>query len=135
MAKFKKGESGNPSGRPKQDSARIREELNKHSDEIVKVLLEKVKEGDTAALKMALDRISPALKPTGHTVKLEASNNSLEALSESMIQALIDGSFSTDTLKDLSASMTALARVEEVTELRQRLETIEKLLQDKEVTA
>lgn len=133
MAKFKTGQSGNPSGRPKQESARIREELNKHSDEIVKVLLEKVKEGDTAALKMALDRISPALKPTGLNVKLEANNNTLEALSESLIKALIDGSFSTDTLKDISASMTALARVEEVTELRQRLEAMEKVLADKEV--
>jgi hypothetical protein len=132
MSKFKKGQSGNPSGRPKQESARIREKLNQHSDEIVKVLLEKVKEGDSAALKMALDRISPALKPTSQTVQIEATSGNLEDMSEAVMQAIINGTYSTDTLKDVTASIGTLARVEEVTALREKLESMEKLL--KEVT-
>lgn len=135
MTRFKKGQSGNPSGRPKQESARIRERLNQHSDEIVGTLLEKIKDGDTAALKMALDRISPPLKPTGQSVKLNAGNTKLETLSKALIQELINGTFSPDTLKEISTSIATLARVEEVTELRQRLEAMETLLSEKKVTA
>lgn len=132
MTKFKKGQSGNPSGRPKQESARIREQLNQHSDEIIATLLEKIKEGDTAALKMALDRISPALKPTSQKVQIEASSSNLEDMSKAVMQAIINGTYSTDTLKDITASIGTLARVEEVTALREKLESMEKLL--KEIT-
>lgn len=132
MSKFKKGQSGNPSGRPKQESARIRERLNQHSDEIVKVLLDKVREGDTAALKMVLDRISPALKPTSQKVQIEADSGSLEDISKAVMQAIINGTYSTDILKDITASIGTLARVEEVTELRQKLEAMEKLLEVKQ---
>lgn len=132
MAKFQKGQSGNPTGRPKQESARIREKLNQHSDEIVNILLDKVREGDTTALKMALDRISPALKPTSQKVKLETQNGTLQGMSDALIQAMINGTYSTDTLKDITTSIGTLARVEEVTVLRDKLEAMEKLL--KEVT-
>lgn len=132
MTKFKKGQSGNPSGRPKQESTRIREQLNQHSDEIVKVLLDKVREGDTAALKMALDRVSPALKPTSQKVQIEANSDNLEDMSKALMQAIINGTYSTNTLKDITTSIGTLARVEEVTTLREKLESMEKLL--KEIT-
>jgi hypothetical protein len=130
MTKFKKGQSGNPSGRPKQESAVIRAKLNGHSSEIVNILMDKVKEGDTAALKMALDRISPPLKPTGQIVKLNAENGTLDALRAELIKELINGTYSTDTFRDISGSIATLARVEEVTELRKRLEAMEKLLKE-----
>lgn len=132
MAKFQKGQSGNPAGRPKQESARIRKQLNNHADEIVGVLLDKVREGDTTALKMALDRISPVLKPTSQKVQIEAHSSNLEDMSAAVTQALIKGTYSTDTLKDITTAIGTLARVEEVTVLRDKLEAMEKLL--KQVT-
>lgn len=130
MAKFQKGQSGNPSGRPRQESVRIREQLNNHSDEIVNVLLDKMREGDTAALKMALDRISPALKPTSQKVQIHASSDTLQDMSHALMQAIINGTYSTDTLKDITTSIGTLARVQEVTVLRDKLESMEKLLKD-----
>ena len=130
MAKFQKGQSGNPSGRPRQDSARIREQLNNHADEIVEILLYKVREGDSAALKMALDRISPVLKPTSQQVQIEAISGNLQDMNAAVMHALINGTYSTDTLKDITTAIGTLARVEEVTALKQKLESMEKLLKE-----
>lgn len=130
MAKFQKGQSGNPAGRPKQESARIREQLNKHSNEIVEVLLDKVRDGDSAALKMALDRISPTLKPTSQKVQIEANSGNLQDMSAAVMQAIINGTYSTDTLKHITSAIATLARVEEVTALKEKLESMEKLLKE-----
>jgi hypothetical protein len=69
MAKFKPGESGNPSGRPKGAKSTIsalRKELISDEDlqEIVDVVIAKAKDGDLAACGMILDRRIPRLRIT-----------------------------------------------------------------------
>jgi len=61
---FKKGQSGNPAGRPKGsgDIAKARRKLLEHSDEIVQKLMERVRGGDSVALKLAVERLIPILK-------------------------------------------------------------------------
>lgn len=89
---FKKGESGNPSGRPKTDSARIREALNNHSEEIINTLMAKIREGDTTALKLALDRIAPPLAQKRDTSATEIKlNGDLVETANSIIQASLAG--------------------------------------------
>jgi len=61
---FVKGQSGNPAGRPKGsgDIAKARQKLLEHSDEIIQKLMEKIREGDSVALKLAVERLIPILK-------------------------------------------------------------------------
>ena len=63
---FVKGQSGNPAGRPKGsgDIAKARQKLLEHSDEIIQRLMERVREGDPGALKLALERLIPVIKET-----------------------------------------------------------------------
>lgn len=69
MAKFEKGRSGNPQGRPrgaKSSVTALRKELISDEDlqAIVDVVVGKAKEGDLTAAGMILDRRLPRLKVT-----------------------------------------------------------------------
>jgi hypothetical protein len=127
MTKFKKGQSGNPSGRPKQESARIREQLNQHSDEIVEILLNKVRDGDTVALKMALDRISPALKATSPNVEINTGKNTLAMQAKSVFFAASTGEIAPDTAVNLISALGGVAKIIETSELESRVTALEEI--------
>ncbi len=64
---FAKGQSGNPAGRPRgvaTKQTKLRAEIAKHVPGIVTKTVELAMAGDTTAIKILLDRVLPALKPT-----------------------------------------------------------------------
>ncbi|MDT8372035.1 MAG: DUF5681 domain-containing protein [Gammaproteobacteria bacterium] len=106
VGQFVKGVSGNPSGRPKQESAHIREELAKHSADIIQKLLDKALiDGDLQALKMILDRLVPPLKavslPSAVHVPADAT---LSEMATAIIQQSLNGEVEpSDALQLLNA--------------------------------
>lgn len=127
MAKFQKGQSGNPRGRPKSESTQIRTELAKHSLEVISVLMAKVREGDTAALKMVLDRLSPPLKGVMPTVHLNLTADTLAGRTDQILTATAKGTISPDQCSAMVQSMAGLAKIIETTELIDRIEKLEVL--------
>lgn len=130
--RFQPGSSGNPSGRPKTDSALIRAKLAEKGEAVAQQVLNSALSGDMQACKMVLDRITPTLKPQAAPVRLDnAKTNSLEGLARSFIEAAAGGQLPPDIAAQLVASVGTLARVIEVHELKERLDSLEHIISEK----
>jgi hypothetical protein len=66
MAKFMKGQSGNPSGKPKgcrnATTILFDELLKANAKELIEKALEMAKGGDGPALRLCIERLAPARK-------------------------------------------------------------------------
>lgn len=65
MATFKKGQSGNPAGKPKGAKDRrteLRELLKPHAAKLVKKVVTLALAGDTTALRICIDRLIPPIR-------------------------------------------------------------------------
>lgn len=65
MAKFQKGQSGNPAGKPKGAKDRrteMRALLQPHADKLVKKVVDLALAGDVQALRICIDRIIPPVR-------------------------------------------------------------------------
>lgn len=110
--KFVKGQSGNPAGRPKQESALIRQELAKHSEAIIEKLLSKALDGDLTAIKMILDRIAPPLKPVSLPSAVQVPEGAtLQEMGTAIIQQSINGELEPGEAVQLLNAITQLKPV------------------------
>ena len=66
QTRFQKGQSGNPAGRPKgarhKVTIAVKELLEGEAEAITRKAIEMAKAGDTVALRLCLDRLTPARK-------------------------------------------------------------------------
>lgn len=123
---FKKGVSGNPSGRPKSESTVLREKLIENSDKVFSLLMEKLDEGDSAALKMCLDRLVPPLKAVTVPVEIDSIGDTLSEKVHSVFTAATRGQVSSDTASHLINALAGVAKIQEISELEQRITELEK---------
>jgi hypothetical protein len=125
MSKFQKGKSGNPAGRPKSENTVLREKLQTLAPEIFERLAEKVEEGDMGAIKLVMDRILPSLRPTAQQITLPNSGESLFQKADSVFSATVNGEVSADVSSQLITALAGMARIKEITELEQRIASLE----------
>ena len=130
--KFKKGQSGNPQGRPKGSglSAQLRAAIEQDAPSIIKAMIEQAKAGDMQAAKALLDRVLPALKPESQAIHLPelVAAGTMAEKARAAIDAAGAGAVSPSAASDLVAAIAGLARVVEVTELQQRLDELERMM-------
>lgn len=126
---FSPGTSGNPSGRPKSANAELRQRLDKDGEKIVQAVIDQALEGDMTAAKMILDRILPPLRPTAapFTVPLPPKASQSET-AQAILSAAAQGHIPVDIASQLITATANLARINELEELKPRLETLERIL-------
>ena len=127
---YKKGQSGNPKGRPKgiQDRRnQLRELLGSRSKEIVEKAVEMALEGDPTAMRLVVERLVPALPRREDSVPIPelAKSGSLSEQSDAITQALANGHLTTSEAASVMQILTAKARILETEELAQRITRLE----------
>lgn len=130
MAKFIKGTSGNPNGRPRgiPDKRTVyRETLHENAPEIIGVLIEKAISGDSVALRICTDRILPSLKAGDATINIQLSGD-LSEQGQQVLSALGNGQLSPAEAGSVFNSLQSQSRLIESDEIIERIEALEKAL-------
>jgi hypothetical protein len=126
---FKKGQSGNPAGKPKGALSRrtlLAQQLETHMPELLAKVVELAKKGDTQALKICIDRGLPAKKVIDELVDLgKPLDGTAAEQGRIVLQAVGDGRITPDQAATLMTSIAAQARVVEIDELERRLQALE----------
>ena len=131
MARFAKGHSGNPSGKPKgakDKRTELRRLLAPHATVVVKKLVEKAVAGDLAAMRLYLDRVMPPLRPRDAPVPISLVGDTPAAQGRSVFAALAAGDVTLDEANDLLGAVATQAKLLEAEEFqRQMLERMNAL--------
>lgn len=85
-------------------------------------------EGDMQAMAMLADRLSPKLKPESATISLpEPLTGSPADMAKQLIQFAGSGDIPTSTATELLSALANVVKIEEATELMERITALEEL--------
>ena len=125
---FLKGRSGNPAGRKPgsvDKRTEYRQAFQAHGKELVSAVIKKALEGDAVAQKMCLERLVPPFKSVDAVVELPLGDSLADQGSE-VLCAVARGELTPNEAEALFRSLTAHARITEITELEERIEALER---------
>jgi hypothetical protein len=127
--KFKKGQSGNPAGKPKgakDKRTALRALIEPHAGKLVNKAVEMALAGDTTAIRICMDRIIPTLKAEDRPVCIDRLNGTLGEQVRVIFDALCGGQITPDEGSTLMQTVAARARIIETAELERRIAELEK---------
>lgn len=132
---FKPGQSGNPSGKPKGTRHKATQAalalLEGETEALTRKAVELALEGDTTALKLCLDRIAPAIKPAAQTIHLNIpAPGNLTDTARAFVAAAANGDIPPDIAAQMVSAVASVARVEELEQLKDRMEALERAIKE-----
>lgn len=129
MAKFTKGTSGNPRGRPKsyRKVESLRALIGQYAEPVIKRLIKlAVEENDTAAARLLVERCIPPIKPIELPVKIPLPADApLAEQGRAVVAALATGKIPPTQAGVILSGLASLARLVELDELDRRLTALE----------
>jgi len=124
---FRPGCSGNPAGRPRSESAALRQKLAERAEDVLRAVLDAALDGDMAAARMILDRVLPPLRPHSESVSLSIeAGTGPAATAGAILGAAVAGKITPDAALQLLSAAASLSRIIETEELKVRLEALER---------
>lgn len=124
---FTKGSSGNKAGRPRTESAELRQRLAGHGPALTDKLVELALEGDVAALRACLERVLPPLKAVSSPVLLPDAKpgQGLAEVARVVLDAATGARIGPDDAQAILSALASAARVIEIDEIERRLQLLE----------
>jgi hypothetical protein len=135
-APFRKGQSGNPSGKPKGTRNRttvLAEKLMQDdAKDIVQAVLEAAKGGDMTAARLVLDRISPVRRGRPVYFELPSAKTAIDvaAATAALTMAMACGDITPDEAATVAAIFEVRRKALETAELELRLQALEEKERD-----
>jgi hypothetical protein len=126
--RWKPGQSGNPRGRPRGagEIGKLRAAIGQALPDILAVLVEQARRGDTQAAKLLLERTIPPVKAIELPQAVALAGGTLTEQGRSVLRLLASGELGPERAAALLGAIGALARVAELDELARRIEALEK---------
>ena len=126
MAKFKSGESGNPTGRPPGSGlqARLRAAVGERFDELVGVLVDAAAGGDMQAMSLLMSRMIPAMRPVQEPVPFNLEGKTMTDKAHAILDAVAAGELSAADGKALLDGVAGAVRVMDAEQTARQLELI-----------
>lgn len=125
-SRWKKGQSGNPRGPVSEGAKMVREALRGKSQALIDKAIEMALEGDTVALRLCIERLTPPIKASAEKVEFEIPEGAgIAGTSRAIIAAAAAGQIPPDTASQLVTAMGQLSRQVEIDELSARLAALE----------
>ncbi|TVU73849.1 DUF5681 domain-containing protein [Cobetia crustatorum] len=123
---FRKGVSGNPSGRPKGAVSALRQSLQAHAPALIGKAVEMALAGDAQAIRICLDRVLPALRAEAAPLDIELPTDAgIAGTSRILIEAAAKGDIPADVAGQLVSALGQLARQTEIDEINDRIQALE----------
>jgi hypothetical protein len=135
MAKFSKGQSGNPSGKPKgcrnATTILFDELLKDNAKELIEKAIEMAKNGDGPALRLCIDRLAPARKDRPVWFDLPEMNEARDAVkaSAAIVAAVANGDLTPMEASELGKLVDSYARTLQAAEFDERISKLEKAVE------
>jgi hypothetical protein len=130
--RFKRGQSGNPAGRPKGTKDRrtaIRSLLEERQDELVAKAVELALAGDTTALKLCLDRCMAPIRARDPEVIFELQGETLADQGRSVLAGLGTGALTPAEAASILTGLGNLGKLVQLDEMDRRLRQLEDRVQ------
>ena len=130
--RFKPGQSGNPHGRPvgsrHKTTLAIDALLGGEAENLTRKAIQMALSGDTVALRLCLDRLSPARKDRPVAFALPAIESTADVVkaSAALLHAVASGELTPSEAAELGRLVEAHVRAIELTDVQARLEALER---------
>ena len=124
---WKKGESGNPAGR-KPGTGKVtalRAALAEKLPEVIKRLVERALEGDTAAARLILERVIPPMKAAEEPAPVAMPDGSLTDQGRAVLIAISTGDLAPAQGAAILSALGNLAKLAETDDLAHRIAALE----------